>query len=263
MKAKVTVLGCGNSSGVPAAGNYWGACDPKEPRNTRLRSSILVQTEATKVLVDCGPDFRQQINRTDVSLLDAVLLTHAHSDHVNGLDELRGNTFRRKQRTMVYGNKETLDELSRRYDHLFHGGGHALYPPILEAIEIKPETLGKPFKIGDIEIIPHELDHTTCKPYGYRFGDFGYSVDMVNMDDAAIESLKGVKTWMADATGYKKTDYVVHANLETIYKLKERIGAERAILTSLSLEMDYRTLIGELPDGVEPAHDGMEFEINL
>lgn len=263
MKARVTVLGCGNSTGIPAIGNYWGACDPNEPRNNRLRSSILVESDTTKIVVDTGPDYRQQLNRTNVSIIDAVLFTHAHADHVNGIDELRSNTFRRKSLTPIYGNKETLDDLSRRYEHLFNGGQIELYPPIVEAREITPEMLGKPFKIGDINIIPHELDHTSCHPCGYRLGDFAYSVDMVRMEPAAIESLKGIKTWLVDGAGYRKTDFIVHANLETIYELNRQIGAERVILTSLSLEMDYQTLIKELPRGYEPAHDMMEFEINL
>lgn len=263
MKAKVTVLGCGNSTGVPSIGNNWGVCDPNEPRNHRMRSSIMVESDTTKIVVDTGPDFHWQLNRTDVSIIDAVLFTHQHSDHVNGIDELRANTFRRKKLTPIYGNKETLDDLKRRWDHMFNGGAIELYPPLLEPIEITPSMYQKPFQLGDMSIIPHELDHTSCRPLGYRFGDFAYSVDMVRMEQPSIDALKGIKTWMVDAAGYKKTDYIVHADLKTIYKLNEQIGAEQVILTSLALDMDYKTLCDELPDGYVPAHDMMTFEINL
>lgn len=260
MKAKVTVLGCGNSTGVPAIGNYWGKCDPDEPKNRRSRCSILVETDNTKIVVDTGPDFRDQLNRTNVTLLDAVLFTHHHSDHVNGLDELRANTFRRKQLTNIYGNRETIEDLRRRWDHMFNGGTIDLYPPLLE-----PHVIGanQALQIGDITATAHELDHTTCKPLGYRFGDFAYSVDMVRMEAPAIENLKGIKTWMVDAAGYKKNDHIVHASLNDIYRLNEQIGAEQVILTSLSLDMDYKTLIAELPKGYIPAHDMMEFSISL
>ena len=109
MKATLTILGCGNSTGVPAIGNYWGACDPKEPKNKRMRSSILLQTKTTNIVVDTGPDFREQLNRENIQTIDAILYSHTHSDHINGIDELRVIRHRKKALVPIYGNTITFN----------------------------------------------------------------------------------------------------------------------------------------------------------
>lgn len=261
MKAKVTILGCGNSTGVPAIGNAWGACDPNEPRNRRTRSSVCVQSDKTTIIIDTGPDFRYQLNRENIPTLDAVLYTHAHGDHINGIDELRVITHRNKTLTPIYANSWTLKNLETKYIYIFHGTSNELYQTLIEPHEIT--NFGKPITIGDIDVVPFEQDHGTCTSAGYRFGDFGYSVDMLKLDDAGIQTLKGIKTWIVDGAGYKDPNSKVHANLETIYKLNEQIGAEQVYLSSLTLAMDYQTLRKELKKGYEPAYDGLAFEINI
>ena len=261
MKATLTILGCGNSTGVPAIGNYWGDCDPKEPRNTRLRSSILLQTQTTSIVVDTGPDFRQQLNRENVQTLDAVLYSHAHSDHINGIDELRIISYRRKALMGIYGNKATLTELEDRFNYLFEGNNnHRLYPPVVEPVEVE---YGKTQKIGDIGFVPFEQDHGMCKSVGYRFGDTAYCVDILNLDQMAINTLKGIKTLIIDSAGYNHTDCVAHANLETIYKLNKQIGAAQVYLTSLTLSMDYKTLLEELVEGYKPSYDGLSLSVEV
>ena len=258
MSLKITILGCGNSTGVPSIGNHWGKCDPHEPRNNRLRSSIAVQSESTTIIVDTGPDFRAQMNRADISHLDAVLYTHAHSDHIMGIDDLRMIRIRGNKLVPVYGNAATLADLTGRFKYLFEGGKSVLYPPVLQAHEIRANSYGKSMKVGDIDFIPFDQDHGTCRSVGYRFGDLGYSCDIVNLDKAAITTLAGIKTWIVDGAGYHHQDNVVHANLETIYRLNEKIGAAQVYLSSLTLAMDYQTLVNELPDGYAPAYDGLK-----
>lgn len=260
MKAKVTILGCGNSTGVPAIGNYWGECDPDEPKNCRFRSSILLETEKTKIVVDTGPDFRQQLTRENIHTIDAALITHAHGDHINGMDELRIITYRNKNLTPLYADAVTLKNLKLRFPYLFEGGNHALYPKVIDSQLV---VSGEPFKVNEIPVLPFEQDHGSCLSTGYRFGDFGYSVDMVQLDDAAVEALKGVKIWVVDCAAYNHIDNVVHANLETVYALNEKIGAEQVYLSSLTLGMDYQTLIKELKPGYAPAYDGLSFSITL
>lgn len=263
-QAKITILGCGNSTGIPAIGNYWGACDPNEPKNQRLRSSMLIETDATKIIVDTGPDFRQQLNRINISDLDAVLYSHFHGDHVQGMDELRVIKHRnQKEYVKIYGNRETIRDLKRRFDYLFHGGNHPLYPPIVQPHEIAPDDYGTQIQIGDIPLTPFEQDHGSCMSLGYRFGDAGYSVDILKLEDAAIETLTGIKTWIVDCAAYKDTQNAVHANLDTIFALNKHIGAQNVWLTSLSLTMDYQTLCDELPDGYKPAYDGLELDVLL
>lgn len=261
MKAKLTIMGCGNSTGVPSIGNFWGACDPDEPKNTRTRSSILVQTDETNIVVDSGPDFKHQLNRTNVGVdeLNAVLYSHAHSDHISGIDDLRIISYKSAQQIPIYGNKETLQELEERFNYLFEGENHELYPPIVKPVEIK---YGQKHKIGDIEFTPFEQDHGTCSSVGYRFGDTAYCVDLVNLDQAAIDILKGIKILIIDAAGYKMPNNKVHANLDKIYSLNEQIGAAQTYLTSLTLAMDYQILLEELPDGYLPAYDGLSLDIS-
>jgi len=261
-KMQVTVLGCGNSTGIPAIGNYWGACDPAEPKNNRTRSSLMLQQNGKTIIIDTGPDFRQQLNRENIAHVDAVLFTHHHSDHVNGLDELRVLKHRNKLDTIAcYANAETIEDLNKRFHYLFMGGNHALYPPIITPHVIGDEHYGKVKTVEGFDFIPFKQNHGTCESIGYRFGDFAYSVDILNLDDAAIETLKGIKTWIVDAAAYHQDTNPVHANLETIYALNEQIGADMVYLSSLSLAMDYQTLLRELPDGYAPAYDGLKLEL--
>lgn len=261
MKAKVTVLGCGNSTGVPAIGNYWGDCDPNEPKNARTRSSISIQSENTSLVIDTGPDFRAQMNREDIYTIDGVLYTHAHSDHVQGMDELRVITFRNKAKTPVYASATTFEDLKIRFKYLFDGGSHEIYPSALEPHLI--ENFGQKHALKDVTFIPFEQDHGTVITTGYRFGNFGYSVDMLKLDDIAVNTLQGIDTWVVDSAAYKHTDNAVHANLETILELDKRIKPKQVYLSSLSLTMDYQTLCNELPEHIRPAYDGLSFEIEL
>ncbi len=260
MKLKVTILGCGNSTGVPAVGNHWGSCDPAEPKNRRTRPSIAVESDRTTLVVDTGPDFREQLNRANIPTLNAVLYSHAHGDHVGGIDDLRIITYRNKVVTPVYSNKETLDELKRRFHYLFEGGNHKIYPPVLDPREITPESYGKTIKINDIPVVPIDQDHVTCRTLGYRFGDLAYCVDVWNLDEAALKALQGVHTLIIDSAGYQDDSNKVHANLSKIYRWNTLINAKDVILTSLTLGMDYQTLIKDLPQGFRPAHDGLELE---
>ncbi len=260
----ITILGCGNSTGVPAIGNFWGACDPNEPKNTRTRSSILVQSKATTLIVDTGPDFRQQLNRANINNIDAVLYTHHHSDHTTGIDELRVLKFRNKKDYIpIYANYETLKDLKKRYEYAFNGGNHAIYPPIIQPNKITPDRFGRAMQIGDIDIIPFEQDHGSCTSIGYRFGDTAYSVDILTLDDTAIQTLTGIKTWIVDCAAYKDDDNAVHAGLNKIYALNDKIKAENVYLTSLSLAADYKTLCDELKDGYKPCYDGLKLTATL
>lgn len=256
MDVKFTILGCGNSTGVPSAGNHWGKCDPAEPKNQRTRCCALIETNGKTFVIDTGPDFRQQMNRANVKHIDAVLYTHAHSDHMNGIDDLRGYVFRQSHKMPVYASAETFLDLGGYFPYMFHGGKIDLYPQLLTQHTITEFCKALIFP-GDVPIIPLELNHFSCTSTGYRIGSLAYCVDMVGLDAKAIESLRGIEIWIVDAAGYHQTDNKVHANLETIYKLNAQIGARRVILTSLSLAMDYKTLVSELPEGYEPAYDGM------
>ena len=257
-------MGCSVSSGVPAVGNDWGACDPNEPKNRRDRACAVVRTPKTTIVIDTGPDFRAQMTSLGIKTMDAVLYTHAHSDHIMGIDELRIVKLRSKKLVDIYANAETIEELRRRFEYLFNDHPDIdLYPCVLNPHIIEPSAYGKSMSIGDIAFTPYNQDHGDMDCLGYRFGNLAYSPDMLHIDDAAIETIRGVDIWIADGAGYHMEDHKTHAPLSRIYKLNERIKAKKVYVCGLSKFMDYKTLCGELPPGFEPAYDGLRIEATL
>lgn len=260
MTLRLTILGCGSSGGVPAIGNNWGRCDPAEPKNDRTRASIAIQSDNSCLLVDTGPDCRMQVNRAGIESVDAVLYTHAHGDHVAGIDELR--SFQRRDRRVmpIYGHQETIDELLIRFAYMFHETGGGIYPPALDATAFTPDQYCKPQEIAGISVMPFEQDHTTCTSLGFRFGDIAYCTDMHRLSEESLEAIKGVRVWIVDAAGHYFKDNIVHISIPQVIEMNEEVGAEEVYLTHLSLMMDYQALKNDLPAGFFPCYDGLKFE---
>jgi phosphoribosyl 1,2-cyclic phosphate phosphodiesterase len=252
---KVTILGCGASGGVPriggkdGAGN-WENCDPLEPKNRRMRASILVEQEDTRVLVDTSPDLRQQCLTFGIDRLDAVLFTHDHADHTHGVDDLRGIYHGSRQPIDVYSNAETIKSLTSRFDYAFAPDPASGYKPFVAPFEINGR-----FQIGDIPVQPFIQNHGKLFSLGFRFGPIAYSTDLVSLPEEAYGVLEGVDTWIVDSLKYEF--HPTHANVEGALKMIERVRPRRAVLTHMTCQLDYRTLKDGLPDGVEPAYDGM------
>jgi phosphoribosyl 1,2-cyclic phosphate phosphodiesterase len=251
---KVTILGCGTSGGVPRIGNAWGACDPNEPKNRRRRCSILVEEADTRVLIDTSPDIREQLLDANVDDLTGVVWTHEHADQCHGIDELRVLAIHNQRRVDVWSDYKTLSILKRRFDYCFEQLKGNPYPAILT-----DHLIEGPFDIGKINFIPFDQDHGSITSLGFRMGKIGYSNDLVNLDDEGFEILEGIDTWIVDAMRYKP--HPTHVNLETTLKWIERLKPRRAVLTNMHVDLDYQTLVKELPEGVEPAYDGMEIEV--
>ncbi len=255
---RVTILGCGSSSGLPVVGAGWGECDPNEPRNRRLRASILVSDGPTSLLVDASPDCRAQLLAADVSHLDAVLFTHAHADHCHGVDDLRWINIATGQDLPVYGDERTLAEIRKRFAYAFEPLKHATeahyYKPVLAANEI-----AGPFRAGTIDVTPFEQDHGFSKSLGFRFGAFAYSTDVVEMPEAGFAALAGIDTWVVDC--FRRTPHRTHSHLPRTLEWIARVKPRRAVLTHMGGSMDYRALSAELPTGVEPAYDGMILDV--
>ncbi|MGE0719267.1 MAG: MBL fold metallo-hydrolase [Alphaproteobacteria bacterium] len=249
---RVTMLGCGGSGGVPLVGGVWGNCDPAEPRNRRRRASILVEQGGTTLVVDTGPDFREQMLSADVRSLDAVLFTHAHADHSHGIDDLRAVNRMMGRPIAVHGDAATLRQLRERFAYAFRpieAGSH-FYKPTLEAHEI-----GGPFRVGDIDVVPFEQDHGYSRTLGFRFGRIGYSTDVVRLDEAAFAALAGIDVWIVDCL--REEPHPTHSHLARTLEWIERVRPRRAILTHMTELLDYASLRARLPEGVEPGYDGL------
>jgi phosphoribosyl 1,2-cyclic phosphate phosphodiesterase len=265
---RITILGSGSSGGVPRVDGEWGACDPNEARNRRSRCGLLVQrwdeasgedAGVTNVLIDTSPDLREQALRAGLRRVDAVLYTHDHADQAHGIDDLRGFALRQRRRIPVWMDAYTRATLTSRFDYCFTGRGG--YLAILEdAGELKP---GRPMAIdgpgGAIEFLPLDQDHGQAPSLGFRFGAVAYSNDLVGMPEASFAALEGLDVWIVDVLRY--TPHPTHAHLAMALEWIARLKPRRAILTNLHIDMDYRTLLAELPDGVEPAYDGLSFDI--
>ena len=256
---KITILGCGSSSGVPVVGDGWGACDPAEPRNRRRRSSVLVEHGGTTLLVDTSPDCRAQLLDAGVSRLDAVLYTHGHADHFHGIDDLRWINVAMHADLPVYAGRETLDLMEERFPYVtaplkMLSVGKRYYKPMLI-----PNEIAGPFRIGAIDVRPFVQDHGFSMTYGFRFGDAAYSTDVVALDDSAFDVLAGVRLWIVDA--FRREPHPTHSHVGRTLEWIARVKPERAVLTHMSSRLDYAALNAETPDNVEPAYDGMVLEV--
>jgi len=249
---KLTILGCGTSGGVPKVPEFWGACDPLNPKNRRTRASVMVETDTTRVVVDTTPDFRQQMLRHKVLSLDAVLYSHDHADHTHGIDDLRGFYQKTGSKLPVYADSQTLKVLKRRFEYIFEDQGG--YPAICTGNE-----LSGGFSVGDIHVIPFTQIHGQGTSVGFRFDDFAYSTDLNKMTDEGFQALEGVKVWVVDALRY--APHPTHSHLDQTLAWIDKIRPETAILTHMTWDMDYEALQAELPAGVIPGFDGLEVSL--
>ncbi len=259
MDGKLIVLGCGGSAGVPTVGNWWGNCDPAEPRNLRTRPSIALKTQDTLIIVDTSPDFREQMNREKLGCPDAIVITHDHADHVNGLDELRILQRRHNRKFAVHSTPYTLAQLEKRVDYMFKSSENGFYPAVCDAVPIE---LHQQMTIGDIAFTPFEQDHGTIKSLGLRIGNVAYSTDVKRLGPEAYKILSGVETWIVDGMGNHSRENPVHVCIEEVIEMNEKVGAKRVYLTHLPPTMDYQTLLKELPPGFVPAYDGMTLDFS-
>ena len=250
---KIRILGSGTSSGVPRIGNDWGSCDPAEPRNRRTRSSILLESDGERLLVDCGPDLREQLLAADVAKLDKVIVTHDHADHCHGIDEFRQVSHHIGGPVPLYARSNTLRRLSKRFAYVFEG--NPLYPPIATAHQIADDM---PFGRSVMRFV--DQPHGGITSLGIRADELGqsvaYAIDFHELTDEMSALYDGVDLWICDCL--REGPHPTHAHLEAVLRWAGELKVGQLLLTHLDKSMDYATLVAKLPDWAAPAYDELE-----
>lgn len=263
-RLRLTILGCGSSGGVPRIGGLWGECDPSNPRNRRTRCSLLVERIAgegtTRVLIDTSPDMREQLLRAGVGALDAVVYTHSHADHVNGLDDLRQIVFLTGRRVQVWADPATQEALMTRFSYAFVQPEGSSYPPICDMHTIRgPITVDGPG--GSLTLDPFEVSHGDIPALGFRIGKVVYLPDVLSIPEPVWNShLRDLDCFIVDAL--RRKPHPTHAHLDLALAWIERAGPRLGVLTNMHIDLDHAQVEAETPDHVRAAHDGMVLEFD-
>jgi phosphoribosyl 1,2-cyclic phosphate phosphodiesterase len=253
----VTILGSGTSTGVPVPTCSCPVCSSRDPQNQRTRCSILISFAGRNILVDTSTDLRQQALRENITHIDAVLYTHTHADHVNGIDDLRPFNPASGAAIPIHGSSEDLDVLRRVFAYIFEDSDQPGFRP-----KLQPQAISEVFTLFGLEITPLPLRHGPGRSLGYRIGPFAYLTDCSSIPEPTLEALAGIEILLVD--GLRFRPHVSHLCISQALALGERLGARRTILTHLSHDVDYARHAQLMPAGTEFAYDGqrLSFQVN-
>lgn len=255
-RMRITVLGSGTSVGVPTIGCRCKVCTSTDPRDMRLRPSVAVRWDEYCAVIDTGPDFRQQVLRAGIERIDAVLYTHAHADHILGLDDLRPFNFHQSGSIPVYGSAATFEVIQRVFAYIFHNG-----PTESSRPKIEPRIFPKwRIEVGGVEFIPVPLKHGSGPCHGFRFGRAAYLTDHSEIPEESLEMLGGLDVLFLDALRYKP--HPTHSTVEQSLRVVERLKPRRAFFTHISHDLAHERAQSLLPAGVALAYDGLEIEVD-
>jgi len=253
---ELTILGSGTSTGIPVIGCDCPVCRSDQPHNHRTRCSALLSWDGKQILLDTATDFRQQALREGLKRIDAVLFTHAHADHVHGIDDLRVFTARGEPAIRVFGSTETLGMIRTVFSYIFADEAEPGFVPRLETIEART-----PFELFGLKVQPIPLEHGHFPCQGYRVGPLAYLTDCSGIPAASLEQLHGLELLILD--GLRLKPHKTHFNIAQAVAAARQIGARRTLLTHLSHEVDHERHNRELPPGIELAYDGQKVRIPL
>lgn len=247
-------LGTGTSQGVPVIACSCKVCHSANQKDKRLRTSFFIESESTSIVIDTGPDFRQQMLSNAINKLDAVLFTHEHKDHVAGLDDIRAFNFSQKKDMDVYASERVQLALNREFPYVFSKNKYPGVPQVqLHTIE------DESFRIGDIDLMPINVEHYIMPVKGYRIGDLSYITDAKKIPPKEFEKIKGSKVLVLNAL--RKSEHISHFNLKEALDIIKEINPDKAYLTHISHLMGFHDEVNkELPKNVEIAYDGLQFE---
>ena len=261
---RFTILGCGSSGGVPRLGGNWGRCDPENPKNRRSRCSLLIEQikdgDATRVLIDTSPDLRAQLLAVGIGALDAVVYTHAHADHVHGLDDLRMIVFNMRRRLSVWADGATQNDLLNRFSYAFVQPPNSAYPPILDINTIDGDVVIDGAG-GTITMTPFQVRHGAIDALGFRIGDLAYLPDVNAIPEPTWNALRALDCWIVDAL--RRDPHPSHSHLAQTLEWIDRAAPRRAILTNMHIDLDYATVEAETPPHITPAFDGMTITYDM
>lgn len=244
-------MGTGTSQGVPFIGCPCKVCNSSDKRDTRLRCSVWIRTDNTSIVIDTGPDFRYQALRAKIDKIDAVIYTHGHKDHVAGLDDIKAFNFWQNSSIDLYVNPSTEEVLRREFQYVFNGDNY----PGIPVLNLVPMT-GKPFSIGDIEIVPIKVMHYKMEVYGFRIGDFTYITDANFIADTELTKANGTKTLVLNALRHEK--HISHFTLEEAKQIAKLVGADNTYFTHISHQLGlYQEIEDLLEDNLHLAYDGL------
>ena len=253
---KLTVLGSGTSTGVPVLGCHCAVCSSSDPRNNRTRCSVLLEWSGRKVLIDTATDFRQQALREGIEQVDSVLFTHAHADHVHGIDDLRTFTLRTGNAIPAYADRGVLDRLEGLFSYIFSESDAPGYRPRLQVNEV-----AGPFDLFGQTVVPIPLLHGPGESLGYRVGNLAYIVDCSALPESSWRLLQGLEVLVIDALRFR--EHESHFSISEAIEVAKKLQVPRTLLTHLTHDIDYPRHAAGLPDGVEFAYDGQTLTLPL
>jgi phosphoribosyl 1,2-cyclic phosphate phosphodiesterase len=253
---KITFLGTGTSQGIPIIGSNHPVCQSDDPRDKRLRSSVLVQWNDCAIVIDCGPDFRQQMLQHPISKLDGILFTHEHADHTAGIDDIRPFFFRQGD-IPIYALPRVIDNLTQRFGYIFNSVNKYPGAPAVDVHHVNPI---QPFSVSEQLIVPVVGQHNRLEVLGYRMGSFSYLTDIKTISDDEIQKLKWLDVLVLNAL--REEPHHSHLNLEEAIVLAQQIGAKTTYFTHISHHLGFHTDVQKkLPKNVHLAYDNLSISI--
>ena len=257
---RLTFLGTGTSFGIPVIGCSCATCTSMDPRDRRTRHGAILEDDGRRVLVDTPPELRLQLLAAGVASVDAVWYTHEHADHVHGIDDLRAFSIRGRDRLQVHASAATVQKLTSRFDYVFDPGAMLTEGTTRPEAEFRTLTAYEPARVGGIEMLPVPVPHGTIQVFGFRAGDLGYVTDAKCIPDRSFEALQGVRILVLNALWFGNP-HPTHLNVEEAIEVARSLGAERTYLTHLTHRLRHQELLDRLPDGIEPAYDGLTIHV--
>lgn len=255
---KLTFLGTGTSFGVPQVGCGCAVCRSADPRDKRTRVGAVVESEGLRLLIDTPPELRLQLIAAGIDRVDAVLYTHDHADHTHGIDDIRAFSVRRDGALPVYGPAETLETLVRKFPYIFDSAMKPLPGTSKPEGFAQPLDAGVPARIGHLDVTPVAVPHGRLRVFGYRIGPLAYVTDAKALPDDVVALLRGAEVLVLNALF--RTAHPTHLSINEAVEAARRVGARRTFLTHLTHETSHAELAASLPDGIEPAFDGLTVE---